>query len=450
MGFRRMKSDSEEQHLFTFPPSNKLTVLKLGDVEGRAIANSARGFSRFTVVINRALKDEFSKGQLCLIYTGSGQQLTTGYLGVVSSKQPIATTSYRIGIQFGHGLRHVLPGKLAKGIRGELLKARFLNIFESDLVASRLSDKLGAYVLDAIEANNADAVREIQDKRSGYRTRESGWRLQASVVADAVSMFGITRNHSPEIVVTKHEHGTSLEALEAEHYLMEDQVLAHDARQMPGWELVNSSMTGFATFTNGNTELQVFTANRTPVEKAVGVDLIYINQRLNNAVMIQYKMLEEEKDKDKRHWIYRPDKQFDKEMERMKKFELTQPRGLDYRLSYNPFFLKFVRRVANDMSNAGVTLTIEHFVLLCADERSLGKKGGRRIDFELLCGRYLRKDQLVGLVESGYVGTAANDTERVKALIELSLSASRRSSVVAYERIVRPSTVASDDEGIVS
>jgi hypothetical protein len=58
---------------------------------------------------------------------------------------------------------------------------------------------------------------------------------------------------------------------------MEDSVIEHDARHIQGYELVHSDLTGRALFERGEDQLEVFTANRRPLEHCFGVDLIYLN-----------------------------------------------------------------------------------------------------------------------------------------------------------------------------
>jgi hypothetical protein len=57
----------------------------------------------------------------------------------------------------------------------------------------------------------------------------------------------------------------------------EDSVIEHDARHLPGFDLVGSDITGRAVFTKDRERLEIFTANRRPLEHVFGVDLIYLN-----------------------------------------------------------------------------------------------------------------------------------------------------------------------------
>ena len=84
-------------------------------------------------------------------------------------------------------------------------------------------------------------------------------------------------------------------------------MVEHDARHMPGYDLVESHLTGRAVFTRNDQRLEIYTANRRDLEHVFGVDLIYLNASRQNIVMLQYKMLEPLRKDGETDWIYRPD-----------------------------------------------------------------------------------------------------------------------------------------------
>jgi hypothetical protein len=59
--------------------------------------------------------------------------------------------------------------------------------------------------------------------------------------------------------------------------VMEDSVIEHDARQIPDHSLIRGDVTGRVVFQNGDEQLEVCMANRRPLERVFGVDLIYLN-----------------------------------------------------------------------------------------------------------------------------------------------------------------------------
>jgi hypothetical protein len=119
---------------------------------------------------------------------------------------------------------------------------------------------------------------------------------------------------------------------------------------MPGWALADSDLTGRATFTRREQRLDVFTANKRPLEELFGVDLIYLNKARGALVMVQYKMLEPEgrprrpvvgelfgdDEMDEQEWIVRINDQFTDELSRMRRLDRDLAPDGPYRLSaYN-------------------------------------------------------------------------------------------------------------------
>jgi hypothetical protein len=200
---------------------------------------------------------------------------------------------------------------------------------------------------------------------------------------------------------------------------MEDSVIEHDARHLPDYDLVKSDLTGRAVFEHAHERLEVFTANRRPLERVFGVDLIYLNTSRQNIVMLQYKMLEPSREgATDTDWLYRPDANLDSEICRMRKFTADQrPNPCEYRLNSSVFYLKLVKRNGL-IKNGGIIIPIDHFEKLRLDPACRGPRNGLRVTYEALAGRYLRQNAFLDLVRSGYIGAHAATTVHLKSLVE--------------------------------
>jgi hypothetical protein len=233
-------------------------------------------------------------------------------------------------------------------------------------------------------------------------------------IQTALRVFGLSPDQSADRLELFGGQETAL----ARVNIMEDSVVEHDARHVSGYDMVGSDVAGRAVFSNGAEMLEVFTANRRPLEKVFGVDLIYLNATRQNIVMLQYKMLERNLHGGKEDWIYRPDGNLMVEIERMRKFQGEQrPGPYEYRLNGQVFYLRFVKRDAS-LKSSGITMPIDHFERLRADPSCRGPKGGFRISFESLDGRYLRQTGFLDLVRAGYIGAHAETTEHLKSLVQ--------------------------------
>ena len=155
-------------------------------------------------------------------------------------------------------------------------------------------------------------------------------------------------------------------------------------------------------------KLEVYTANRLPLEHVFGVDLIYLNVTRQSIVMLQYKMLERDgRQEGGKDWIYRPDTQLDSEIGRMRQFSIQHAPGRsEYRLNPQVFHLKFVKR-GGALKDAAIITPLDHFERLRTDPDCRGPRGGVRISFNGLAGRYLRQTAFLDLLRSGYIGAHA-------------------------------------------
>ncbi|MEH8046920.1 hypothetical protein [Gallibacterium anatis] len=218
----------------------------------------------------------------------------------------------------------------------------------------------------------------------------------------------------------------------------EDKIVARDAIQIPEFEKLETKITGKTEFVKEGERISVYLANKTLVEEALGVDLVYVNEVHHSIIMVQYKMLKFENEQ----WVYRVDHQFNKEIERMDKlndFLINNIRHLaeidDYRLNSTPFFLKFVKSTTDlNKEPASFVISLEHFKHIKNLDICKGvREGVVRIDYSALSGRYLRSSNFMELINSGYIGTYRIESEILQFIID-SLAEGNRDFLLAWKR----------------
>jgi hypothetical protein len=305
-----------------------------------------------------------------------------------------------------------------------------------DLVAAagaglhRISAKLGEALIAAIAADpaNAPALARILAHVRLPSRYDNARALQRDALALAIKAFGGSDEAS---LVALPGDDTAIATVR----VLEDAAIEHDARWMPGWRLKASDLTGRATFQKRGEKLDVFTANKRPLEQLFGVDLIYLNQTRGSLVMVQYKMLEPEKRRqsrvvanmfaddevDDQEWLVRIDQQFKNELGRMRRFDRDLAPNGPYRLNSGAFYFKFIRRNAATNS-AGILLSLGHLDQMVKEGVLSGPSGGLRVSYRSLEGHYLRGEGFVELVRSGYVGTRGATTDHLQTLITASLT----------------------------
>ncbi|WP_268036187.1 hypothetical protein [Algoriphagus sp. PAP.12] len=116
---------------------------------------------------------------------------------------------------------------------------------------------------------------------------------QKDAVATAMTIAGIDRGRLRSWSLKSDSAPESfLDGLQ-DVYLLEDQVIANDLKSFPGYDFLKSQSHGSTVFRDDRVnKLTVVLANRLPLEKQTGTDLIYFNETFGSFVMVQYKMMD--------------------------------------------------------------------------------------------------------------------------------------------------------------
>ena len=330
-----------------------------------------------------------------------------------------------------------------------LFRTKLKQKLEAPYLAQSLSPQLSAAIVEALAADpeNRKAIEAAAFHIPKLRKIASAEWEQFDAIKTAMAAFGISKSAFPEIIHVPADSDSTLNYLDshyapteeepAEASVLEDNVIAKDASLIPGFELIEKHMTGRAVFFNSGERLEVYTANKGPLEEMLGVDLIYVNEATGNMVMVQYKMLTTHTDPVtvKTDWIFRPDDQFKLEVGRMKLLPV-KAKADDYRLHRSPFFFKFVKRKGDGETHASFVVSLDHLNQYLDSAKSKGPKGGVRISFESLEGVYLRETDLLGLIRSGYVGTHRIETDALKPIIK-AVSEGKRALVLAWQKKIK-------------
>lgn len=392
-----------------------------------ALHETRQGFEHLTIVRPHAVFHDFKVPTLCIIEVAE-RNGPRCYLGAITRKKPVSTFDTRLTIKKLRSISPsslaVLPDQLSQKRQNKLLTQRIPE--GSGFVM--LSSKLSSAIVDLLaqdKANHSALELALALMPNLRKLSAEAW-AQEDAIALALDVFGIRSGVAPQSVALKTGATSGVGLLGA--YLYEDNVVHADATSLPGFERVAQDVTGRAVFEKGDERLVIYTANKLPLETMLGVDLIYVNETRGNIVMIQYKMLKEEKGKD---WTFRPDKQFNAEIARMK---IPPAEGIknDYRLHPGPFFFKFVKRKVVNDSQQAFLLSLDHVIQVMNSSQSTGKKGGVRMSYQRLDGTYLREADVIGLIRSGYVGTHRVQTEALSVLID-EVARGNRALVLAWQ-----------------
>ena len=405
-------------------------IIRFDEEAWEALKQSRLGVSEFTFARSHHSLNGLSKNSVCIL-SGTYEGAQELYIGLVQSKSAVTTLESRVKISRcsklstsnEQALQAISTNKVHSGNLKRRLATRKQEISLSSKLSSHLVEEL------AKEESNLLVFQRFHAAINRPRVFGKNIAQQHDAIQIAMKAFGLGGNDSAVELTGVANKQTALASVR----LLEDAVIEHDARVLPDYNLIKSDVTGRASFEKNGKRLDVYTANKRPLEKVLGVDLIYVNLTHNNIVMVQYKMLEKQQKKNGfPDWIYRPDKQLKKELQRMKTFsshQVASPK--EYRLNSGVFYMKFVKRNGL-IHNGGVILPLKHFKKVRKHKKSKGKRGGIRISYNALNGQYMRSGPFVNLISSGYIGSHVETTEHLTALIK-AIVADGRSVVAAIE-----------------
>jgi hypothetical protein len=219
----------------------------------------------------------------------------------------------------------------------------------------------------------------------------------------------------------------------------EDPQIDHDHALFPGMKVVRRDIVGSIVLHDHGEYLTILNCNRQPLERTLGVDLIYYSHRFDSFVLVQYKRM---KQRDYRS-EYRPDADPNHEHElkrmvaadRMLRYGGSQRSQQlnSFRLSDRAFYLKLCEPRAKRALDAGMVwgmyfpLGLWRRMLKAPELR--GKKGGLAVTFEN-SPRRLSNSEFTALLRQGWIGSAAGQSEILSEVIKRVLS-SRHMLVLA-------------------
>ena len=409
-----------------------LIIFRFSQDEWAPIRESLEFTKQFTVARSHRLFDEVRVPTVGLLIGKVFNAGTEVFIGFVKSHTAITTLQSRVKFTSVLKIYPSTEDDLLHLVTKTKFKSNLRTRLESENLVIPLSPKLSVHLAKKLAAReeNHKAMRAVIEQLNTPKTYSGNRAIQQDAVNLSLRTFGLSSTSSAIYLETADDRETALAHVNTFDNgfvrIFEDAVLEHDARKVPGFSFLESDLTGRAIFRNNKGELlEVITANRRPLEEVFGVDLIYFNAIKQNIVMVQYKMLEPKRNRPGTDWIYYPDPQLEKEMDRMKRFSKSHSPGpLEYRINPQVFYLRFVKRDLT-LGKSTVTMPIDHFDILRQDPDCKGPKGAFRITYDTLDGRYLRQEDFLSLVSSGYIGAFATTTTELECLIRETLKNGR-------------------------
>ena len=337
------------------------------------------------------------------------------YLGLIGSPSGITTLQSRVKIKRVTRIMPAAPDRLAELLETPTHQRTLRDRLARGEGLTPLSAGLSGELINRLATieTNAGAMHTLAAALATPRHFRGNEALQNDAIRIAMKAFGLGADDRADSLALTPDRETAL----ARVPILEDRVIEHDARTVPGFVLTTSDTTGRAEFVRGNEHLQIITANRGQLEGAFGVDLIYLNLTRRNVVMLQYKMLDPPNGQSA-DWTFVPDGQLAAELARMHRFAQNNPPPPDeYRLNPAIFYLKFVKRDGS-LRHSGIIMPIDHYELFVRQPAARGPRGGLRVAYDALMGSYMREQPFLDLIRAGYIGSYADTTASLVTLVD--------------------------------
>jgi hypothetical protein len=213
----------------------------------------------------------------------------------------------------------------------------------------------------------------------------------------------------------------------------EETIINHDVSRFSGLLPVQSGHIDWHVFRGQGRQLLVSNINMEPLEKTLGVDVVYFNQTFQSFVLVQYKRLVRNgpSAEGESELYYRPERNLHLELERMKNVDQLYGNAQgDYRLDRGACWLKLcdsAARIKNPQDLIkGMYFSREYFLELM--EICKGPNGGVRIGYAN-APRHINNTMFTQLVKDGWIGTTGTGTTELVSVVRQVLE-SRRSVVL--------------------
>ncbi|WP_284984398.1 hypothetical protein [Arthrobacter sp. efr-133-TYG-118] len=214
----------------------------------------------------------------------------------------------------------------------------------------------------------------------------------------------------------------------------EASLIRHDATQFENWLRIEGQIYDVVEFVDPHDPSRKVTiayADKEPLERVTGTDLIYFRHQNPGYVLVQYKrMMQRSGEGSPLQWLYRPDGQLTEEIRRMRQISVSgTSQGVgQWRLSQEPFYIKLCEdlmdRPGGRKLTKGMYFPLGLFEEILESPKILGPKGGKGIGWHN-AQRWLSNTGFIELRREGWIGSVGDVTSQITALVQRALEGDR-------------------------
>ena len=412
---------------------DRTVVVHLNDEDWRQLAWRADDYGQNAFTINLRDPDFTTQVQRIAVIVVSGNIVALGLGRSIGRSGDLDT-----GVRFAN--IHVLqPAALAA-----IIEKMKLNPYSSIVTALETGGVLppatGQKFFDALSelspgsSKILEKIRALQHQRSGAMTDHR--RLleeQRDAVALSLEVAGIDSRRALQSWEVPSDNAPFLSGLNVGG-TSEASLIRHDATQFEDWLRVEGQIYDVVEFVDpndANRKMTIAYADKEPLERVTGTDLIYYRHQNPGYVLVQYKRMKQRSGEGPPlEWLYRPDSQLTEEIRRMRQISVSgTSRGVDqWRLSQEPFYIKLCEdlmdRPEGRKLTKGMYFPLGLFEEILESPKILGPRGGKGIGWHN-AQRWLSNTGFIELLREGWIGSFGDVTVHVTALVQRALEGDR-------------------------
>lgn len=214
-----------------------MVVLQFESEEWSGLLVSRHGAKEFTIVRHHGMLEECSLPTVCLVL-GRDNFRSQAPFGVIRSRASVATLQSRIKIRRAERIQPDSKDHLLRIVSRQRFKGMLRAQMRSDRSLIALSPTLSSYLIELLSSIAAtrtpmQAVSSLLSCPNTFRRRAS---LQEDVMQTEFRAFGLVRHNRSVDLQFFNGRETALEILD----IVEDSVIANDARSVPDFGLIQS------------------------------------------------------------------------------------------------------------------------------------------------------------------------------------------------------------------
>jgi len=412
---------------------DRTVVVHLTEADWRDLAWKVRESGQQAFTINMREPDFTTPVQRIAVIVVSGNVVALSLGRSLGRSGDLDT-----GVRFAN--IHVVKAAALTVIIEKMKLNRYSAIVDALETGGLLPPATGQKLFDALSelspgsSNIVEKLRALQHHRSSAMTDHQ--RLleeQRDAIAVSLEVAGIDSRHALQNWEDPPVNAPFLTGLNPGG-TSEASLIRHDATQFENWLRVDGQIYDVLEFVDRDDPRRKMTityADKEPLERVTGTDLVYYRHQNPGYVLVQYKRMKQRSGEGvPLEWLYRPDGQLTEEISRMRQISVSgTSRGVDqWRLSQEPFYIKLcedrMERPEGRKLTKGMYFPLGLFEEVLESPKILGPKGGRGIGWHN-AQRWLSNTGFIELLREGWIGSVGDVTVQVTALVQRALEGDR-------------------------